>query len=198
MTVLLVISALALGMAPLLMPESYSWVANTTSESAAQGLPGAWLARSGFVLFGVGVIWLAFKSPGRWGRWGAATHISFGLLMVAAAVFSNSPIANGVPVDTLEDTLHSFAATLMGFAFAIGVVVVAWRRPRVPAPSRVLDVLAIIASVAIPLGMTLWPQVAGLLQRSMFLIAYLWYSKEALTDRALVHLDEPSEERQFT
>ena len=34
---------LALALAPLLMPASYSPIAHTTSESAAQGLAGAWL-----------------------------------------------------------------------------------------------------------------------------------------------------------
>ncbi len=40
----LVASATSLALAPTLMPESYSWVSHTTSESAAQGV-GAWLAR---------------------------------------------------------------------------------------------------------------------------------------------------------
>jgi hypothetical protein len=46
-------SAVALALAPLLMPPSYSWLSMTTSESAAQGVGGAWLARLGFVLFGL-------------------------------------------------------------------------------------------------------------------------------------------------
>jgi hypothetical protein len=52
----LTVSALALAVAPMLMPESYSWVVHTTSESAAQGVNGAWLARLGFVAFGFAVL----------------------------------------------------------------------------------------------------------------------------------------------
>ena len=39
---------LALGLAPLAMPDSYSWIELGTSESAAQGTDGAWVARTGF------------------------------------------------------------------------------------------------------------------------------------------------------
>jgi TRAP-type C4-dicarboxylate transport system permease small subunit len=56
----LVASALALALAPLLLPTSYSWVAHTTSESAAQGVPGSWLARVGFLVFGAAVLATAF------------------------------------------------------------------------------------------------------------------------------------------
>jgi len=49
-------SAAALAAAPALMPASYSWISDTTSQSAAQGLSGAWLARLGFVLLGLSVM----------------------------------------------------------------------------------------------------------------------------------------------
>jgi hypothetical protein len=47
------------------MPADYSWVSNTTSESAAQGVQGAWMARLGFVLFGMSVILLVAESRRR-------------------------------------------------------------------------------------------------------------------------------------
>lgn len=50
---LLVVSAAALVLAPAFMPAGYDWVRHTTSESAAQGLAGAWVARLGFVAFGL-------------------------------------------------------------------------------------------------------------------------------------------------
>lgn len=172
----LVLSAVALAVAPLTMPDFYSWMANTTSESAAQGLPWGWVARTGFVLFGVAVLWLVVEMRTRWGPWGVALHGAFGVLMLAAASFSNRPIETRVPVDAFEDSLHSLAATLMGFAFVGGVIVVTTRRkPRV---IRVLDLVAVGASVAIPLGMVIWPGAAGLFQRAMFLIAYAWYLLE--------------------
>lgn len=173
-------SALALALAPTLMPTSYSWLSQTTSESAAQSLQGAWMARLGFLLFGLAVFWLSATTETRWGRWGSKFNGAFGVLMVAAAVFSHRPFATGVPFDPIEDLLHSLAATLMGFAFALGVVAVSLRRADPRPRSRALDVLAVIASVVIPLAMTMSDGYAGLLQRVMFLVAYIWYANESL------------------
>lgn len=175
----LLVSGAALASAPLLMPEPYSWLSHTTSESAAQGLEGAWLARFGFLAFGLAVLWLASHCQGRWGGWATLSHGSFGVLMLATAVFSHRPFLPGQPFDAFEDALHSGAATAMGFAFAFGVLMIALTRRRHVGGIRVLDAAALAASVAIPLGMLVWTGVGGLLQRAMFLIAYVWYATEA-------------------
>jgi hypothetical protein len=173
-------SALALALAPLLMPDSYSWVSHTTSESAAQGVSGAWLARLGFLVFGLAVLWLAAFAGARWGRWDRLFHGMFGVLMAATAAFSHRPFEPGIMFDRTEDLLHSVTATAMGFAFAIGVVAVMVSRPGRLTSRHALDAAALVASVVIPLSMVAWSRNAGLLQRSMFLVAYLWYGTEAL------------------
>ena len=173
-------SALALALAPLLMPDSYSWVSHTTSESAAQGVSGAWLARLGFLMFGLAVLWLTALAGARWGRWGRLFHAMFGVLLTATAAFSHRPFEPGVMFDRTEDLLHSATATAMGFAFALGVVAVMAHRPGRLISRRALDVTTVAASVIIPLSMGAWSGSAGLLQRSMFLVAYLWYAAEAL------------------
>jgi hypothetical protein len=78
-------SVVALALAPALMPDGYSWLSMTTSESAAQGAYGAWLARLGFVLFGLSVLLLASVRRAGWGPTATALHAAFGLLMLAAA-----------------------------------------------------------------------------------------------------------------
>jgi hypothetical protein len=175
----LVASAGALAAAPALMPASYSWTANTVSESAAQGVSGAWLARLAFILFGLSVILLAVLRSERWGRWGGVGHATFGVAMIAVAAFS-ARAWTGAPFDATEDALHSVAATVMGFGYALGVVAVAVRarrrgrrRPWWP------DAVAVATSVAIPLAMTAWSDVDGALQRVMFAVAYAWYAWEA-------------------
>jgi len=177
---------LFLGLAPLIMTESFSWVAHTTSESAAQGLSGAWLARLGFFVFGLAVLWLASMAGEQWGRWATISHRAFGFLLLAAAVFSHRPYEASVPYDATEDLLHSISATAMGFAFALGVLAVMVGSDRVNIRRRVLGFVAIGASVVVPLGMAALPDRAGLLQRAMFLVAYLWYGSEALGIRDLV------------
>ncbi|RBY80790.1 DUF998 domain-containing protein [Blastococcus sp. TF02A-26] len=119
----------------------------------AQTVDGAWLARLGF-------------------------------LMAAAAAFSHRPWQPGRDFDRTEDLLHSVAATTMGIAFAAGVVataVLAARRGRRRA--RVLDAVALAASVVLPLGMSALPEADGVLQRLMFAVAYVWYGREALVLR---------------
>lgn len=176
----LALSALALALAPLLMPPGYSWLAHTTSESAGQGVSGAWLARLGFLLFGVSVIWLALQCARSWGRWAAMLHTVFGLFMVLAAAFSTRPWLAEAAFDRTEDALHSVAASAMGFAFALGVVAQAMHRQRTRGRWLTLDVIAVGAAVIIPLSMSVWPEFSGVYQRGMFAIAYLWYGVEAV------------------
>lgn len=189
----LALSALALVAAPLLVPADYSWVSQTTSESAAQRLDGAWMARLGFVLFGLPVVVLATAGTWRWGAWGASLHGAFGALMTAAAAFSHRPWQPEADFDRMEDLLHSVAASAMGIAFAVGVVVVGVVAAQRGQPrGKALDVLAVGASVVLPLCMTAVPQLDGLLQRLLFAIAYVWYAREAL---ALLRLPAGSGDR---
>lgn len=76
---LLVASATCLLAAPLAMPDSYSWLTNAISESAAQGLQSAWIARLGFLSFGCAVLWLAAYLRQIWARGAYWMHITFAI-----------------------------------------------------------------------------------------------------------------------
>jgi hypothetical protein len=166
-------------MAPALLPGNYSWVEHTTSEAAAQGVEGAWLARLGFLLFGFAVLLLAATLL-RGASWlSRALITAFGVMMIAAAAFSHRSWQNEVPFDAFEDGLHSVAATALGFAFAFAVLARSFGRPRTQLGRRWLDAAAVISSVAIPIAMTAMPAIDGLLQRAMFLAAYVWFGVEA-------------------
>lgn len=175
---ILALSMVALLSAPLLMPAGYSWVQHTISESAAQGLAGAWLARLGFLLFGLAVIWLTNTLNTTWARGVVWLHTAFGVCMIATAAFSHKPWLIGVPYDRIEDALHSFTATAMGFAFTLALVFRLLQRSQHDKLGRTLDGIAIIAATAIPLLMFTNTMIAGLVQRLMFLISYLWYGIE--------------------
>jgi len=43
-----------------------------------------------------------------------------------------------------------------------------------------MDLVAVVAAIAIPLAMSALPEWDGLLQRGMFAIAYMWYGFELL------------------
>lgn len=174
---LMCLSFAALLLAPALMPEDYSWLTQTTSESAAQGLDGAWLARLGFLLFGLAVLWLSSTAREIWAQTAVWMHIGFGVMMVATAAFSHQPFTPGVPFDPVEDWLHSFTATLMGFAFSFGVFFRFLQRGK--SAIQVLDLAALASAIVMPLLMMNIPGIGGLIQRMMFLMSYLWYGTEA-------------------
>lgn len=87
-------------------------------------------------------------------------------------------LGDGSPGDMREDTIHSVASFGVGFSFIVGVALVALRRPSEPTWRRVLDWTAVTSGVLIPLLMTVVGQ-PGLIQRSMFLVAFAWYGLEA-------------------
>lgn len=91
----------------------------------------------------------------------------------------------GAPFDPVEDALHSFTATAMGFAFSFGVLARLLQRVRRGEAGRWLDVAALAASTVIPLVMARMREIDGLTQRLMFLVAYLWYAREALAVRGV-------------
>ena len=173
-------SALALALAPLVLDSSYSWLKHTTSEAGAQGVDGAWLARTGFVLFGVSVLWVTFLARRRWGQPAVAFHLAFGLSMFCVAGFSIRPWIANLPFDSTEDSLHSVFATIIGFAFAFGVASVAARLAMAGHRFRALDLVAMAASIVVPVVMGVFDDIDGGLQRLMFGVAYIWYIREAL------------------
>lgn len=172
-------SIACLVIAPLALPDGYSVVEHTISEAAAQATEGAWLARSGFLLFGLGAFCLSIVKRD-WPRSVRYLHGLFGVAMIATAVYSHRPILGDIDYDRVEDMLHSVAATGMGFAFAAGVLVAGWRRiPR----WRVFDVVALLAAIVIPIAMATTDGADGLWHRGVFLIAYVWFAIEAMESR---------------
>lgn len=181
----LLVSIACLIFAPGLVGGDYSVIAHTTSEAAAQGTEGAWLARTGFLLFGLGVFWLSIAKR-NWALSARVAHGAFGILLVASAVYSHRPVVEGADYDRVEDTLHSIVATSMGFVFALGVLIVGWRRV---SGWKVIDMVALAASVVVPLAMLSTAGWDGLWQRGMFAIAYVWYIVEAVDTHRSTALD---------
>ena len=181
-------SVVALLIAPVLMPASYDWIAHTTSESGAQGIDGAWLVRTGFVLYGVAVLLLA-ASKKDWNRLARWIHAIFGLSMIGNAVFSSKPWLTELPFDaledTLEDTLHSWMSGLVGTAFTVGVLVAFFLRGKSGWFSKPFDSVAILTSIIITVIMFSGDEgFTGLIQRIMFAVSYLWYAKEGYAKEA--------------
>lgn len=176
---MLAAAVLCIAIAPTLMPDSYSIVEHSVSESAAQGVEGAWLARTGLLLFGFAVLTLAGRTGKRWGSAGIALHRIVGVCLVAVATFAHMPWTN-VPYDEFEDLLHSIGSFGVGFAFTAGVVAVSLRRRGLSWRARLFDWVAVVAALVIPMTMFNVTGVAGVVQRIMFGIAFVWYGAEAV------------------
>lgn len=177
---LLILSALCIGTAPLLMPAGYSWLALSISESAAQGLKGAWLARLGFILYGLAVIRISCSLRTVWPRGSFWAHMAFGICMLGTAAFSHSPWLPDVPSDVTENFLHSATANGMGFGFIIGVALRFIHSREHHIPGTTLDFFALVAATVIPLAMPTVEGATGILQRSMFGLGYIWYGRECM------------------
>ncbi len=177
---MLVVSATFVGVAPALMPAGYSWRKHGISESAAQGVDGAWMGRMAFLLFGLAVIWLAKRRAVEWQLAGRTLHLVFGLCMLAVAAFSTKPWLHDAAYVRSEDILHSVFASTMGFAFIAGTVSASFVRTLRPRRSAAIDLLTALSTMGLSIGMGVFPGVQGLLQRLMFGVAYSWYCREAL------------------
>ena len=175
-----VASIAALLVAPTVMPESYSMLLHGTSETGAQGIEGAWVARLGFLLFGLGALWVANVARSRWGRWSSLAHGWFGVWMLAVAAFSTRPWIAGAPFDSTEDLLHTIAASAMGIGYMIGVALAASHRARSGGRADWLDRIAFLTALLIPPLLLVVPEYYGILQRMMFGMAYTWYVTEAV------------------
>ncbi len=178
---LLVVSAGLLAVAPLFVPDGYSWVRHTTSESAGQLVHGAWVARTGFVCFGLAVLSLAHRHVGQWGVAGSAAHGIFGVSMLASAVFSTRSWVRSAPFDRTEDLLHSIASFGVGMGFIAGVALVSVRRSRSSGHTDWPSLAALVVVVACLGAMSSFADAAGAFQRMMFSVAFVWYGYEAMT-----------------
>lgn len=183
---LLAVSGLLVIIAAYAMPDGYSWRIHSISESAAQAQRGAWIARLSFLSFGAAVLFLCLAMRSRWSRVTYWSNLVFAVSMFGAAAFSHSPWLTDSPIDRVEDILHSFFATGMGFAFCLGVIARFVQRGTQACLGRSLDVLALAVATALPLLLAMSATYGGLAQRVMFAVAYIWFSHEALIALNLV------------
>ena len=157
--VLLGAAATAFALGPFAVPD-YDLVRQSVSETAAQGTPGAWVARTGFPRLALAVLSLLPRV--RWGRAATWGYGGFAAGLVAVGVWSHEPYLPGVAYDATEATLHSVAATAMGLAVVNAEILAAWhtrRRARLGLAG---------AYLLLPVAMAVHPGLAGIYQRLMF------------------------------
>lgn len=176
---LLLASCLCLAVAPALMPEPYSLVKQAISDTAAQGVVHAWVARLGFVLSALAILLLAGSRARSWGLWGRSAHRVYAILVVGLAAFSQKPWT-GSSFDEFENLAHSILAPVAGVVFAAGVALVSLRRVPKDRVGRTFDGFTIVAMILLPIIMLGASGLDGAAQRTAVAIGYLWYASEIL------------------
>lgn len=161
----------AIIISPLFTAPGYSLLRHSVSELGAQCAPNAWIMNLGFVVFGLGVFADAAKRI-RDVPAGAISFMVFGASMALAGIISHRPIDRALSYDVLQDQLHSALAAGVGVGFAVGTLCFAFAVSGRSA--RIACGMASASALAIPAGMNLLPDIAGVLQRVMFVISFGW------------------------
>lgn len=181
----------AVAAAPLLLGLDYDPVRRSISESAAQQTSGAWLGRLGLFLSGLGVLGVTLLRAPVWRAVPTVAIALFGTFWMLTAVFSTASWRTGAAVESSESALHSVLASAMA-VIVVATLVIGLRRARdgYPTPAwRTATLLFAAAATFLPLGAAIFPDIGGLLQRLMFLTAYLWFLGELRIDVRASRLD---------
>lgn len=188
----LFLSATAFALSPLLMPDSYSWIAHTLSQAASQGQDGGWLSRVGFLLAGLTILRLASSDVVDWMPLARNVHRLTGVLVLSAVAFTDRSWEVTAPYDRVENIVHSAVATLIAISFTLGVLLVMYQKRFVTGRWPVIDGAIVAIQIAMPPMMLVWVEGTGLIERVMFGAAYVWYGWEVARCAGLVGADEPS------
>ena len=172
-TIALAISATLLGAAPAWMPRGFDWRRHTVSDSAAQDLPHAWLARAGLALLGIASVQLAIDAAhlGSAARLGLAL---FGVGMISSGAWSRRPWQHTASFDQRADRIHSLSARTAGMGYVAAGLAHVSDRWHVADTHLAITVAAQVTALVCPAITFRVPRVGGVAQRVMFGVSYLW------------------------
>jgi hypothetical membrane protein len=149
----------------------YSLLENTTSHLGAQGSPNAWVMNGTFLVVGVAVQLAGWRKLGSHPL--ALLLLSiFAISLVLTGLYRHAPLVEGVEANAFEDRRHSLFATTTGFGFVAFAASMAFAS-RLRRDRAIAVAVAALATL-LSLGMAAWPDLMGLFQRAMFLMAFGW------------------------
>ncbi|WP_160058206.1 DUF998 domain-containing protein [Alkalicoccus saliphilus] len=148
--------------------QGYSMLTHTTSHLAAQGAPHAWVMKLVFICLGSMAVFVTYATRIRYHQ---LFGVLFGFSLIMTAFFPHAPMEAGLPVNVVQDKVHSVFAGGTGFSFTVLAVGHAFMSR---GNQRTAGVVLAIAATLIPLLMIAFPSWMGLLQRMMFICAFGW------------------------
>lgn len=160
--------------AHLLAPDSYSLVANTLSELGAQKYEYAWLARAGFIGFGVLLAWHFSGDLVHVQRFWAQAMLLllYGSSVALTGMFSAGPFETGVTFSEPEAFLHSIFATMAGVCLSGAILISAWRAGTPRDRWKHIGVLAFVTVASALFGA--FPEYQGVSQRLLWIGGLGW------------------------
>jgi hypothetical protein len=156
---------------PFFSVDEYVIWRNTTSHLGSQNAPNAWIMNLAFMFIGAATAYEGWKTLGKyWFHKIVITVFAVGLFMTG--VFQHAPIIEGISYDIFEDQLHSIFASAVGFSFtlfAFSTAFIEARRSR-----RIISIAVGLAATGLSLLIFIAPDLAGIWQRIMFVVAFAW------------------------
>jgi len=146
----------------------YSILSNTTSHLGAQGSPYSWVMNIIFIGLGIAAIQVTYSTRIRYHQIVGAV---FGLSLMSTGLFHHAPLLDSVPVNQLQDQVHSFFASATGFSFTL---LAAGHGFISTGPQKNAGIIMAFVAIIISIAMVIFPAIMGLLQRVMFVSAFGW------------------------
>ena len=106
------------------VPPQYTWMTNTISDLAAQGLPNRWMMQLGFVGFGALLTGALVHKFVQTKQVSVADILIllYGVCVLSSGFFSAKPFLEGVSYSAQEHQLHSLFAQAAGVLFSIAIL----------------------------------------------------------------------------
>jgi len=153
---------------PIFSFNEYAIIKHTTSHLGAQGSPNAWVMNIMFIVLGSTSIYISIKTKVRFHQ---LVGFLFGIGLIGAAFFRHAPVINLNAGRLLEDQIHSICASLTGVSFVLLSIGHGWMHKD---HQRIVSFIVGVIATFISIGMMMFPEVMGILQRIMFVTAFYW------------------------
>jgi hypothetical membrane protein len=161
------------------VPQTYSWVNNTISDLASQGMPYQWIMQIGFIGFGlllcIGLIAKAFVAQRV--IYSDVLIILYGLSVLVTGLFSAQPFIEGVPYSPQEAKYHSIFASLAGIFLTAGIFISLFMASNPGERVFHLIFLILVVGLSAAFGLVengVIPIGKGLLQRVLWVTSFSW------------------------
>lgn len=156
----------------------FSFENYSISQLGGQWHPYAWVMNIfGFMLMGLGIVVLYLKIP--LSLLSKTLVLAFGVLMIAVGFFQHEPVAGYGIKSVVESSIHSIIANVMGITITLFALSLVFDK-KATKYFKAMAFLAALVSSLLSLGLVVFPDYYGYIQRAMFMLILCWLFYVAL------------------